>query len=53
MFKANLIIKNTIWLYAQMAITMFMSLYTTRLIQNAQGVVTKRMSKKLHYAPCK
>ncbi len=39
MSKANLIIKNTMWLYAKMAITMFISLYTTRLILNALGVV--------------
>ena len=39
MSKANLIIKNTMWLYAKMAITMFISLYTTRLILNALGVI--------------
>lgn len=31
------IIKNTGWLYAKMAITMFISLYTTRLILNSLG----------------
>ena len=34
---ANRIIKNTGWLYAKMAITMFVSLYTTRLILNGLG----------------
>ena len=34
---ANRVIKNTGYLYAKMAITMFVSLYTTRLILNALG----------------
>lgn len=34
---ANRVIKNTGWLYAKMAITMFVSLYTTRLILNGLG----------------
>lgn len=33
----NRILKNTGWLYAKMAITMFLSLYTTRLILNGLG----------------
>lgn len=36
---ADRVIKNTGWLYAKMAITMFVSLYTTRLILNGLGVV--------------
>lgn len=39
MSTASRIIKNTGWLYAKMAITMFISLYTTRLILNALGAV--------------
>ncbi|WBL25998.1 MATE family efflux transporter [Zunongwangia sp. HGR-M22] len=35
---ANRVIKNTGFLYAKMGITMFISLYTTRLILNALGV---------------
>lgn len=34
---ANRIIKNAGWLYAKMGITMFISLYTTRLILNTLG----------------
>lgn len=34
---ANRVIKNTIYLYAKMGITMFISLYTTRLILNSLG----------------
>lgn len=34
---ANRVIKNTGYLYAKMAITMFISLYTTRLILNSLG----------------
>lgn len=34
---ATRIVKNTGWLYAKMAITMFVSLYTTRLILNGLG----------------
>ncbi len=34
---ANRIIKNTVWLYARLAITMFISLWTTRLILNSLG----------------
>lgn len=34
---ASRIIKNTGWLYAKMGITMFISLYTTRLILNGLG----------------
>lgn len=34
---ASRIIKNTGWLYAKMGITMFVSLYTTRLILNGLG----------------
>lgn len=37
MGTASRIIKNTGWLYAKMAITMFISLYTTRLILNSLG----------------
>lgn len=37
MSTANRVIKNTAWLYAKMAITMFVSLYTTRLILSALG----------------
>ena len=37
MSTANRILKNTGWLYAKMAITMFVSLYTTRLILNTLG----------------
>lgn len=36
---ANRIIKNTGWLYAKMGITMFISLYTTRLIFNSLGEI--------------
>lgn len=35
---ASRIIKNTGWLYAKMGITMFISLYTTRLILSSLGV---------------
>lgn len=35
---ANRVIKNTGYLYAKMGITMFISLYTTRLILNSLGV---------------
>ncbi len=35
---ANRIAKNTGWLYAKMAITMFISLYTTRIILDVLGV---------------
>lgn len=38
MTTANRVIKNTGILYAKMGITMFISLYTTRLILNALGV---------------
>lgn len=38
MSVANRVIKNTGFLYAKMGITMFISLYTTRLILNALGV---------------
>ena len=34
---ANRVIKNTGYLYAKMGITMFISLYTTRLILNSLG----------------
>ena len=34
---ASRVIKNTGWLYAKMAITMLISLYTTRLVLNALG----------------
>lgn len=34
---ANRVIKNTGFLYAKMGITMFISLYTTRLILNSLG----------------
>ena len=34
---ANRVIKNTGYLYMKMAITMFVSLYTTRLILNSLG----------------
>ncbi len=37
MGAASRIIKNTGWLYAKMAITMIISLYTTRLILNGLG----------------
>ncbi len=37
MSTANRVIKNTGFLYAKMGITMFISLYTTRLILNALG----------------
>lgn len=37
MGAASRIVKNTGWLYAKMAITMFVSLYTTRLILNGLG----------------
>ena len=37
MSTANRVIKNTSFLYAKMGITMFISLYTTRLILNALG----------------
>ena len=37
MSVANRVIKNTGFLYAKMGITMFISLYTTRLILNALG----------------
>lgn len=36
---AGRIVKNTGWLYAKMAITMFVSLLTTRLILNGLGVI--------------
>lgn len=36
--KASRVIKNTGYLYVRMGITMFISLYTTRLILNALGV---------------
>ena len=36
--SSNRIIKNTGFLYARMAITVFLSLYTTRLILNSLGV---------------
>lgn len=36
---ASRIIKNTGWLYAKMGITMFVSLYTTRLILNGLGAL--------------
>lgn len=35
---ANKIIKNTVFLYIKMAITIFISLYTTRIVLNALGV---------------
>jgi len=35
---ANRVIKNTGFLYAKMGITMFVSLYTTRLLLNSLGV---------------
>jgi O-antigen/teichoic acid export membrane protein len=38
MSTARTVIKNTGFLYAKMGITMFISLYTTRLILNALGV---------------
>ena len=34
---ANRVVKNTGFLYAKMGITMFISLYTTRLILNSLG----------------
>lgn len=34
---ANRVIKNTGYLYTKMGITMFVSLYTTRLILNGLG----------------
>ena len=37
MSTAQRVIKNTGWLYAKMGITMFISLYTTRLILNSLG----------------
>lgn len=37
MSTATRVIKNTGWLYAKMGITMFISLYTTRLILNSLG----------------
>lgn len=37
MSTANRVIKNTGYLYAKMGITMFVSLYTTRLILNSLG----------------
>lgn len=37
MSTANRVIKNTSYLYAKMGITMFVSLYTTRLILNSLG----------------
>ena len=37
MATANRILKNTAFLYMKMGITMFISLYTTRLILNALG----------------
>ena len=37
MSTANRVIKNTGFLYAKMGITMFISLYTTRLVLNALG----------------
>lgn len=36
---ANRVVKNTGFLYAQMGITMFISLYTTRVILNALGAI--------------
>ncbi|SFU30116.1 Na+-driven multidrug efflux pump [Pustulibacterium marinum] len=38
MSTANRVIKNTGYLYAKMGVTVFISLYTTRLILNALGV---------------
>nr|WP_313382304.1 hypothetical protein [Proteiniphilum saccharofermentans] len=38
MSTANRVIKNTGFLYAKMGITMFVSLYTTRLLLNSLGV---------------
>lgn len=35
---ANRVLKNTCYLYARMGITMFISLYTTRIILNTLGV---------------
>ena len=35
---ANRIVKNTVFLYARMGITMFISLWTTRIVLNALGV---------------
>lgn len=35
---ANRVIKNAGYLYAKMGITMFISLYTTRLILNSLGI---------------
>lgn len=37
MSTANRVIKNTGYLYAKMGVTMFISLYTTRLILNSLG----------------
>ncbi|MCI7315776.1 MAG: hypothetical protein MR516_05920, partial [Bacteroidales bacterium] len=37
MSTGNRIIKNTFWLYLKMCITVFVSLYTTRLILNSLG----------------
>ncbi|PWK22396.1 Na+-driven multidrug efflux pump [Arcicella aurantiaca] len=37
MSTANRVIKNTAFLYAKMGVTMFISLYTTRLILNSLG----------------
>ena len=37
MSTAQRVIKNTGWLYAKMGVTMFISLYTTRLILNSLG----------------
>lgn len=35
---ANRIVKNTVFLYGRMGITMFISLWTTRIVLNALGV---------------
>ena len=37
--QRNLVIKNTLVLYVRMFITMGVSLYTSRLVLNALGVV--------------
>ena len=39
MTAINRVVKNTGFLYAKMIITVFVSLYTTRLILNALGIV--------------
>lgn len=46
---ANRVIKNTGYLYLKMAITVFISLYTTRLILNSLYIFTKRVPENKEY----